>query len=136
MKRFKLFPIDFFLRNPMLPERSYLIFCCCYCCCMFKRNTKFMKKIPRNCKVANALVGEMDSLSEEIVALIRLQHPFVVGQFTEVSLSTKYIFILLGPKGNMTKYLEIAKCMCTLFADEVSIQVIKISHEIYFLFHL
>lgn len=78
-----------------------------------------MRKIPRNCKVANVLVGECNSLSEEIVILIRLQNPFVVGQFSEVAINTKYLFILLGPKGNMVKYLEIGKCMCTLFADEV-----------------
>jgi len=84
-----------------------------------KRNTKFMKKMPRNCKVANVLVGELESLSEEIVALVRLQNPFIVGHFSEVSLNTKYIFLYLGPKGNMSKYQEVGKCISTLFADDV-----------------
>lgn len=80
-----------------------------------------MKKMPRNCKVANVLVGEVSSLSEEINVLIRLQNPFIVGQLSEVSLNTKYIFILLGPKGHMAKYTAIGKCMCTLFADQVGL---------------
>ena len=78
-----------------------------------------MKKMPRNCKVANVLVGEVSSVSEEITILIRLQNPFIIGQLAEVSLNTKYIFILLGPKGHIDKYTAIGKCMGTLFADQV-----------------
>ena len=65
------------------------------------------------------LIGEVDHLAEEIVALVRLQNPFIVDNFTEVALNTKYLFIYLGPKGNMAKYSEIGKCMSTLFSDEV-----------------
>lgn len=79
-----------------------------------------MKILPRNCKVANVLVGEIGSLSEEIVALVRLQHPFIVGNLSEVPLNSKYIFILLGPKGNLSKYSQVGKCMSTLFSDDVN----------------
>lgn len=64
-------------------------------------------------------MGEVEELSEEVAALIRLQHPFVVNRFTEVSLNTKYVFVLLGPKGNMSKYVEIGRCMATLLSDDV-----------------
>lgn len=78
-----------------------------------------MLKIPRNTKAANVLIGEVDYLKEEIAVLVRLTNPFVLGRFTEVTILTKYVFLYLGPKGNMIKYDEIGKCISTLFSDEV-----------------
>ena len=42
-----------------------------------------------------------------------------VGDITEVKLNTRFIFILLGPKGQLGACAEITRCMASLFTDEV-----------------
>jgi len=79
----------------------------------------FMKKIPREAEAANILVGEVDFLNHPIVGFIRLIHPQLMGNLTEVPVPTKFIFVLLGPKGNQNKFHEIGRSIGTLMADEV-----------------
>ena len=78
-----------------------------------------MKKIPPKSEVSHVLIGEVDYLDEEITALVRLNRSMVIDNFAEVPLPTKFIFIHLGPVGNMVKYREIGKCIGTLCSDEV-----------------
>ncbi len=62
-------------------------------------NKHFLKKIQSGSKTANILIGEVDYLSEEIVALVQLAQPILLGNLTEVRVQTKFLFIALGPKG-------------------------------------
>ena len=64
-----------------------------------KVNKHFLKKIPSGSKTANLLIGEVDYLLEEIVALVQLAQPILLSNFTEVGVQTKFLFIALGPKG-------------------------------------
>jgi hypothetical protein len=84
------------------------------------RNKNFLKKLPIGTKAANILIGEVDYLDEEVFALVRLDHPVVLGKLTEVPISSKFFMLLLGPKDhNMIKYRYIGKSLVTLFSDEV-----------------
>ena len=46
-----------------------------------------------------------------------------LGDITEVPLETKFIFILLGPPGDLCMCAEIARCLGALFTDEVLLHV-------------
>lgn len=79
-----------------------------------------MKKIPAGAEASNVLVGEVDFLEHQFTAFIRLNKSCLLGDFTEVPVPTRFLFIILGPKGNIHKYHEIGRAISTLMSDEVS----------------
>uniref|UniRef100_A0A3Q3QC07 Anion exchange protein n=1 Tax=Monopterus albus TaxID=43700 RepID=A0A3Q3QC07_MONAL len=80
---------------------------------------KFMKKLPRDAEASNVLVGEVDFLDAPFVAFVRLQQAVMLGALTEVPVPTRFLFILLGPKGKGKSYHEIGRAIATLTSDEV-----------------
>ncbi|XP_056587386.1 electrogenic sodium bicarbonate cotransporter 1 isoform X1 [Triplophysa dalaica] len=82
-------------------------------------NNKFMKKIPRDAEASNVLVGEVDFLDTPFVAFVRLQQAVMLGGLTEVPVPTRFLFVLLGPKGKAKSYREIGRAIATLMSDEV-----------------
>nr|XP_046241930.1 solute carrier family 4 member 4a isoform X3 [Scatophagus argus] len=80
---------------------------------------KFMKKLPRDAEASNVLVGEVDFLDTPFVAFVRLQQAVMLGALTEVPVPTRFLFILLGPKGKAKSYHEIGRAIATLMSDEV-----------------
>uniref|UniRef100_A0A8C2DYA3 Anion exchange protein n=1 Tax=Cyprinus carpio TaxID=7962 RepID=A0A8C2DYA3_CYPCA len=82
-------------------------------------NNKFMKKVPRDAEASNVLVGEVDFLDAPFVAFVRLQQAVMLGGLTEVPVPTRFLFILLGPKGKAKSYREIGRAIATLMSDEV-----------------
>ncbi|KAM6965651.1 solute carrier family 4 member 4a [Aplochiton taeniatus] len=80
---------------------------------------KFMKKLPRDAEASNVLVGEVDFLDGPFVAFVRLQQAVMLGALTEVPVPTRFLFILLGPKGKAKSYHEIGRAIATLMSDEV-----------------
>ncbi|XP_041825397.1 electrogenic sodium bicarbonate cotransporter 1-like isoform X1 [Melanotaenia boesemani] len=80
---------------------------------------KFMKKLPRDAEASNVLVGEVDFLESPFVAFVRLQQAVMLGALTEVPVPTRFLFILLGPKGKVKSYREIGRAIATLMSDEV-----------------
>uniref|UniRef100_A0A8D3D912 Anion exchange protein n=1 Tax=Scophthalmus maximus TaxID=52904 RepID=A0A8D3D912_SCOMX len=80
---------------------------------------KFMKKLPRDAEASNVLVGEVDFLEAPFVAFVRLQQAVMLGALTEVPVPTRFLFVLLGPKGKAKSYHEIGRAIATLMSDEV-----------------
>ncbi|KAM4808467.1 electrogenic sodium bicarbonate cotransporter 1 isoform 2-T2 [Rhinophrynus dorsalis] len=80
---------------------------------------KFMKKLPRDAEASNVLVGEVDFLDNPFIAFVRLQQAVMFGSLTEVPVPTRFLFILLGPKGKAKSYHEIGRSIATLMSDEV-----------------
>ncbi|KAM9841801.1 electrogenic sodium bicarbonate cotransporter 1-like isoform 1-T2 [Aulostomus maculatus] len=80
---------------------------------------KFMKKLPRDAEASNVLVGEVDFLETPFVAFVRLQQAVMLGALTEVPVPTRFLFVLLGPKGKSKSYHEIGRAIATLMSDEV-----------------
>ena len=78
-----------------------------------------MKKIPPGSEASNVLVGEVDFLSHPIIAFVRLANSQVLGDLTEIPIPTRFLFILLGPKGNQERFHEIGRSIATLMSDEV-----------------
>ncbi|XP_053317619.1 electrogenic sodium bicarbonate cotransporter 1 [Spea bombifrons] len=80
---------------------------------------KFMKKLPRDAEASNVLVGEVDFLENPCIAFVRLKEAVMFGSLTEVPVPTRFLFILLGPKGKAKSYHEIGRSIATLMSDEV-----------------
>ncbi|XP_067413116.1 electrogenic sodium bicarbonate cotransporter 1 isoform X3 [Emydura macquarii macquarii] len=80
---------------------------------------KFMKKLPRDAEASNVLVGEVDFLENPFIAFVRLQQAVMLGALTEVPVPTRFLFVLLGPKGKAKSYHEIGRSIATLMSDEV-----------------
>nr|XP_033817130.1 electrogenic sodium bicarbonate cotransporter 1 isoform X5 [Geotrypetes seraphini] len=80
---------------------------------------KFMKKLPRDAEASNVLVGEVDFLENPFIGFVRLQQAVMLGSLTEVPVPTRFLFILLGPKGKAKSYHEIGRSIATLMSDEV-----------------
>jgi len=84
-----------------------------------KYNEHFAKKIPAGAEASNILVGESELLTGPIVGFIRLAKGVMLGDLTEVPVPTRFLFLLLGPKGNQKRYHEIGRSIATLMSDEV-----------------
>lgn len=78
-----------------------------------------MKKIPQGAETTNILVGEVDFVEQQMVFFVRLANSAILGDITEVPVPTRFVFILLGPKGYITKYREIGRSIATLMTDEL-----------------
>ena len=44
----------------------------------------------------------------------------MLDRLTEVPVPTRFVFILLGPRGRKQQYHEVGRSIATLMADEVS----------------
>ncbi|XP_063786099.1 electrogenic sodium bicarbonate cotransporter 1-like [Pseudophryne corroboree] len=82
-------------------------------------NNTFRKKVPDGTEAANVLVGEVDFLDQPFAAFIRLREAAVLGSLTEVALTSRFIFILLGPRNQTKIYHEIGRAIATLLTDEL-----------------
>ena len=78
-----------------------------------------MKKIPKGAEASNILVGEVKFLEKPLSAFIRLQEAVILGDLTEVPVPTRFLFVMLGPQGNLQTYHEIGRAMATVMSDEV-----------------
>lgn len=78
-----------------------------------------MKKIPPGAQASNILVGEVEFLERPVTAFVRLAAAVPLGDLTEVPVPTRFLFILLGPQGNMVRYHEIGRAIAILMSDEV-----------------
>merc|ERR1711892_501555 len=75
------------------------------------KNVLFLKKPPKDAEASNILVGEVDFLEQPFAAFIRLQNSAQLGDLTEVSVPTRFLFILLGPESAVQSYHEIGRSM-------------------------
>lgn len=83
-----------------------------------KGNKPFMRKIPKGSEASNILVGELNCLQKTIAAFVRLKNAVPLGEVTEVPLPTRFLFVLLGPKGKIAKFHEVGRAVATLFSDD------------------
>uniref|UniRef100_A0A8B9KGN6 Anion exchange protein n=1 Tax=Astyanax mexicanus TaxID=7994 RepID=A0A8B9KGN6_ASTMX len=79
----------------------------------------FMKKIPPGAEASNILVGELEFLEKPVVAFVRLSPAVLLNGLAEVPITTRFLFILLGPMGKGPQYHEIGRSIATIMTDEV-----------------
>uniref|UniRef100_A0AAR2L071 Anion exchange protein n=1 Tax=Pygocentrus nattereri TaxID=42514 RepID=A0AAR2L071_PYGNA len=85
----------------------------------FEIDLHFMKKIPAGAEASNILVGELEFLEKPVVAFVRLSPAVLLNGLAEVPITTRFLFILLGPLGKGPQYHEIGRSIATLMTDEV-----------------
>lgn len=78
-----------------------------------------MKKLPAGSEASNVLVGELNFLTEPLIAFVRLRNAVTLGDLTEVPLPTRFIFLLLGPVGSQQANHEVGRSISTLMSDPV-----------------
>ncbi|KAK3561496.1 hypothetical protein QTP86_005997 [Hemibagrus guttatus] len=83
-----------------------------------KIDLHFMKKIPPGAEASNILVGELEFLEKPVVAFVRLSPAVLLNGLAEVPITTRFLFILLGPMGKGPQYHEIGRSIATLMTDE------------------
>uniref|UniRef100_A0A674PEF0 Anion exchange protein n=1 Tax=Takifugu rubripes TaxID=31033 RepID=A0A674PEF0_TAKRU len=86
---------------------------------MYQIDLHFMKKIPPGAEASNVLVGELEFLDRPVVAFVRLAPAVLLNGLAEVPITTRFLFILLGPLGKGPQYHEIGRSIATLMTDEV-----------------
>ncbi|XP_038006616.1 anion exchange protein 4 isoform X2 [Motacilla alba alba] len=79
---------------------------------------RFKKKVPPGAEAAHVAVGEVEFLEKPFIAFIRLRHGVSLGSLAEVSLPSRFLFILLGPP-KVKAYQEVGRAMATLLTDEL-----------------
>ncbi|NXB89028.1 S4A4 protein, partial [Vidua chalybeata] len=79
---------------------------------------RFKKKVPLGAEAAHVAVGEVEFLEKPFTAFIRLRHGVSLGSLAEVSLPSRFLFILLGPP-RVKAYHEVGRAMATLLTDEL-----------------
>ncbi|NXW86815.1 S4A4 protein, partial [Alopecoenas beccarii] len=85
----------------------------------FQLRNRFKKKIPPGAEAAHVAVGEVEFLEKPFTAFIRLRRGVALGSLSEVALPSRFLFILLGPRGKVKAYHEVGRAMATLLMDEV-----------------
>ncbi|NWH88173.1 S4A4 protein, partial [Aegithalos caudatus] len=79
---------------------------------------RFQKKVPPGAEAAHIAVGEVEFLEKPFAAFIRLRRGVSLGSLAEVSLPSRFLFILLGPP-KVKSYHEVGRAMATLLTDEL-----------------
>ncbi|NXQ41716.1 S4A4 protein, partial [Catharus fuscescens] len=79
---------------------------------------RFKKKVPPGAEAAHVAVGEVEFLEKPFAAFIRLRRGVSLGSLAEVSLPSRFLFILLGPP-KVKAYHEVGRAMATLLTDEL-----------------
>ncbi|NXY02748.1 S4A4 protein, partial [Pteruthius melanotis] len=79
---------------------------------------RFKKKVLPGTEAAHVAVGEVEFLEKPFAAFIRLRRGVSLGSLAEVSLPSRFLFILLGPP-KVKAYHEVGRAMATLLTDEL-----------------
>ncbi|NXB58584.1 S4A4 protein, partial [Struthidea cinerea] len=79
---------------------------------------RFKKKVLPGAEAAHVAVGEVEFLEKPFAAFVRLRCAVSLGSLAEVSLPSRFLFILLGPP-KVEAYHEVGRAMATLLTDEL-----------------
>lgn len=80
---------------------------------------ELLEKIPDDAESLSVLVGGVDFLDTPLVVFVRLKQSHLLGNLTEVPIPVRFIYLTLGPRGNMD-YHEVGRAMATLMTDKVN----------------
>ncbi|KAL9964853.1 hypothetical protein ACROYT_G028551 [Oculina patagonica] len=79
-------------------------------------------KIPENAQATTVLVGAHNDLSCIISAFIRLASGCDLGNFAEVRIPVRFMFVLLGPGDDTMDYHEVGRSISTLMSDKIFLE--------------
>ena len=79
-------------------------------------------KIPANAQATTVLVGAHGKLSSPISAFVRLAGGCDLGDFAEVNIPVRFMFVLLGPEDDRVDYHEVGRSISTLMSDKIFLE--------------
>ena len=97
-----------------------------------------MKKLPSNTEVALILVGQMPFVQQPIIGFFRLHRSTILHEMTEVELSTRFIFICMGPMTlSIYEIEDFGRAMSMLLTDKVwnAFRITLLTDKVYNAFH-
>ncbi|NWH62853.1 S4A4 protein, partial [Geococcyx californianus] len=85
----------------------------------FQLRNRFKKKVPPGAEAAHIAVGEVEFLEKPFIIFVRLRRGVTLGSLAELTLPSRFLFILLGPRVKEKAYHEVGRAMATLLTDEL-----------------
>lgn len=80
------------------------------------------KKIPADAQATTVMVGAHSDLYYTVSAFVRLATGCDLGNFTEVNIPVRFMFVLLGPKDDRVDYHEVGRSISTLMSDKIFLE--------------
>lgn len=68
------------------------------------------------------LVGAHNGLSCTVSAFVRLAFGCELGNFAEVNIPVRFVFVLLGPDDDNVDYHEVGRSISTLMSDKIFLE--------------
>ena len=85
-------------------------------------NSDIRNKIPANAQATTVMVGAHGQLSCTVSAFVRLAGGCDLGNFAEVNIPVRFMFVLLGPEDDSIDYHEVGRSISTLMSDKIFLQ--------------
>ncbi|XP_067825124.1 anion exchange protein 2-like isoform X2 [Heptranchias perlo] len=79
--------------------------------------SEIMEKVPENTEATIVLVGCVESLRCPTMAFVRLETAVQLESVLEISIPTRFVFVLLGPSTSSMDYHEVGRSISTLMSD-------------------
>ena len=79
-------------------------------------------KIPADAQATTVLVGAHGDLSYTVSAFIRLAGGCDLGNFAEVNIPVRFMFVMLGPDDDKVDYHEVGRSISTLMSDKIFLE--------------
>jgi len=85
----------------------------------FREYNLFSKKVPKDAEAANIQVATCEFLQETVFAFVRLRSPVLLEDFSEIKKPTRFLSLILGPKGAGAYLTEMGRALGTLLSDQI-----------------
>ncbi|XP_038634886.1 anion exchange protein 2-like isoform X1 [Scyliorhinus canicula] len=82
-----------------------------------KHHSEIMDKLPENTEATIVLVGCVESLRSPTMSFVRLETAVHLESILEISIPTRFIYVLLGPSTSKMNYHEVGRSISTLMSD-------------------
>ena len=88
----------------------------------YNEKSDIRNKLPANAQATIVLVGVHGELSSPISAFVRLAGGCDLGNFAEVKIPVRFMFVLLGPNDDKVDYHEVGRSISTLMSDKIFLE--------------
>jgi len=85
----------------------------------FREHNLFNKKVPKNAEAANIQVATCDFLEDILFAFVRFKSPVMFEDFCEINKPTRFLALILGPRGLGAHYIELGRALGTILTDQI-----------------
>ncbi|KAE9556518.1 hypothetical protein FO519_000212 [Halicephalobus sp. NKZ332] len=84
-----------------------------------KTNTRLLRKLPKGSEATNILVSQVEFLEKPLIVFVRLAEACSLGNLTEVSIPTRFLFFVLASKKSDVHAQQLGRALGVLMSDEL-----------------